>query len=88
MTTLTRARAGFGTLPGWARSAVVVAVGVGLLAVTATLTGQIQLTSSGTTQAAVRLLLPILFAALGGLWILFSIWISESDPLSEARCLI
>lgn len=68
MTTLTRARAGFGTLPGWARSAIVVAVGVGLLAVTATLTGQIQLTSSGTTQAAVRLLLPILFAALGGLW--------------------
>jgi len=39
-----------------------------LLALTATLTGQIQLTSSGTTQAAVRLLLPILFAALGGLW--------------------
>jgi simple sugar transport system permease protein len=41
---------------------------VGLLSITATLTGQIQLTSSGTTQAAVRLLLPILFAALGGLW--------------------
>jgi simple sugar transport system permease protein len=55
-------------LPGWARSAIVVAIGVGLLAITATLTGQIQLTSSGTTQAAVRLLLPILFAALGGLW--------------------
>ena len=56
------------SLPGWARSAIVVAIGVGLLALTATLTGQIQLTSSGTTQAAVRLLLPILFAALGGLW--------------------
>lgn len=55
-------------LPSWARSAIVVAVGVGLLSLTATLTGQIQLTSSGTTQAAVRLLLPILFAALGGLW--------------------
>jgi simple sugar transport system permease protein len=41
---------------------------VGILAVTTTLTGQYQLTSSGTTQAAVRLLLPILFAALGGLW--------------------
>jgi simple sugar transport system permease protein len=62
------ARRGFGALPGWARSAIVVAIGVGLLSVTATLTGQIQLTSSGTTQAAVRLLLPILFAALGGLW--------------------
>ncbi len=56
------------SLPGWARSAIVVAIGVGLLSLTATLTGQVQLTSSGTTQAAVRLLLPILFAALGGLW--------------------
>ncbi|WP_425469194.1 ABC transporter permease [Pseudonocardia hierapolitana] len=55
-------------LPGWARAAIVVAIGVGILAVTTTLTGQYQLTSSGTTQAAVRLLLPILFAALGGLW--------------------
>jgi general nucleoside transport system permease protein len=58
----------YGRLPGWARAAIVVAVGVGILAVTTTLTGQYQLTSSGTTQAAVRLLLPILFAALGGLW--------------------
>ena len=33
-----------------------------------TLTGQVQLTSSGTAQAAVRLLLPILLAGLGGLW--------------------
>jgi simple sugar transport system permease protein len=55
-------------IPGWARAAIVVAIGVGVLAVTTTLTGQYQLTSSGTTQAAVRLLLPILFAALGGLW--------------------
>jgi general nucleoside transport system permease protein len=55
-------------LPGWARAALVVAIGVGILAITTTLTGQYQLTSSGTTQAAVRLLLPILFAALGGLW--------------------
>ncbi len=55
-------------LPRWARSAIVVAIGVGILAVTATLTGQLQLTSSGTSEAAVRLLLPILFAALGGLW--------------------
>lgn len=50
--------------PRWARAALVVAVGVGILSVTATLTGQIQLTSSGTTQAAVRLLLPILFAGV------------------------
>ncbi len=71
MTTLTRAKPGtdrWTALPSWARSAIIVAVGVGLLSLTATLTGQIQLTSSGTTQAAVRLLLPILFAALGGLW--------------------
>ena len=63
-----RAGGRWSALPGWARSAIIVAIGVGLLALTATLTGQVQLTSSGTTQAAVRLLLPILFAALGGLW--------------------
>ena len=55
-------------LPGWARPVVVVAIGVGLLSVTTALTGQFQLTSSGTAQAAVRLLLPILLAGLGGLW--------------------
>lgn len=55
-------------LPGWARSALIVAIGIGLLSLTATLTGRLQLTSSGTTQAAVLLMLPILFAALGGLW--------------------
>ncbi len=55
-------------IPGWARSMIVVAIGLLLLSITATLTGQIQLTSSGTSQAAVRLLLPILLAGLGGLW--------------------
>ncbi len=52
----------------WARSALIVAVGMVILSVTATLTGQLQLTSRGTTQAAVLLLLPILLAGLGGLW--------------------
>jgi simple sugar transport system permease protein len=52
----------------WLRSVIVVAIGVGVLSLTVTLTGQVQLTSSGTTQAAVLLLLPILFAGLGGLW--------------------
>jgi len=47
---------------------LVVAAGLVILSVTATLTGQLQLTSRGTTQAAVLLLLPILFAGLGGLW--------------------
>ncbi len=55
-------------LPGWARSMLVVAIGIGLLSITTALTGQFQLTSSGTAQAAVRLLLPILLAGLGGLW--------------------
>ena len=55
-------------LPGWARSALVVAIGIAILSITVTLTGQVQLTSSGTAQAAVRLLLPILLAGLGGLW--------------------
>lgn len=62
-----RRRVGRG-LPGWARAAGVVAAGVVILSTTATLTGQLQLTSRGTTQAAVLLLLPILFAGLGGLW--------------------
>jgi general nucleoside transport system permease protein len=47
---------------------IVVGIGVGILSLTATLTGQIQLTSRGTTQAAVLLLMPILLAGLGGLW--------------------
>lgn len=55
-------------IPGWAVSMIVVAIGVGILAITTTLTGQVQLTSSGTAQAAMQLLLPILLAGLGGLW--------------------
>ena len=55
-------------LPGWARSALIAAGLVLILSVTVTLTGQTQLASSGTSEAAVRLGLPILFAALGGLW--------------------
>jgi ABC-type uncharacterized transport system permease subunit len=55
-------------VPRWARAALVIAVGLGVLTLTTTLTGQIQLTSRGTTQAAVLLLLPILLAGLGGLW--------------------
>ena len=47
---------------------IVVAIGIAILSITVTLTGQVQLTSSGTAQAAVRLLLPILLAGLGGLW--------------------
>ncbi|ALE75924.1 Nucleoside ABC transporter, permease protein 2 [Pseudonocardia sp. Ae168_Ps1] len=57
-----------GRLPGWARSALIAAGLVLVLSITVTLTGQTQLASSGTSEAAVRLGLPILFAALGGLW--------------------
>jgi general nucleoside transport system permease protein len=55
-------------LPRWARPVLVVVVGIAVLSVTTTFTGQYQLTSSGTAQAAVRLMLPILLAGLGGLW--------------------
>jgi simple sugar transport system permease protein len=47
---------------------LVVLVGLVVLSIVATLTGQLQLTSAGTAQAAEQLLLPILFAGLGGLW--------------------
>ncbi|SFS41566.1 ABC transporter permease [Saccharopolyspora flava] len=55
-------------LPGWARVLLWVAVGFVALAITSYQTGVPQLTGSGTVQAAVRLGIPILLAALGGLW--------------------
>ena len=55
-------------VPGWARAALVGAAAVAVLVVTSSLTGQHELTSSGTAQAALRLMLPILLAGLGGLW--------------------
>jgi ABC-type uncharacterized transport system permease subunit len=55
-------------LPRWVRPLAVVVIGIAVLSVTTTFTGQYQLTSSGTAQAAVRLMLPILLAGLGGLW--------------------
>ena len=54
-------------LPRWARPLLVVVAGIALLSITTALTRQFQLTSSGTAQAAVRLMLPILLAGLGGL---------------------
>jgi ABC-type uncharacterized transport system permease subunit len=69
MSTLTReAPVARRRIPSWAISMLVVLVGLIVLSVVATLTGQLQLTSAGTAQAAVQLLLPILFAGLGGLW--------------------
>jgi simple sugar transport system permease protein len=55
-------------VPGWARGALAALAAVAVLVLTSTLTGQHELTSSGTAQAALRLSLPILLAGLGGLW--------------------
>ncbi len=55
-------------VPGWAVAMIGVAGAIALLSTTSYLTGFPQLTSSGTTQTAVRLALPILLAGLGGLW--------------------
>ncbi|MGH8867830.1 MAG: ABC transporter permease [Actinomycetes bacterium] len=50
------------------RALIVGAVLLGLLSLTRILTGADDLTSSGTTSAALRLAVPIGMAALGGLW--------------------
>ncbi|SHG50066.1 nucleoside ABC transporter membrane protein [Streptoalloteichus hindustanus] len=55
-------------VPGWAVGMLWVAVAVTVLSTTSYLTGLPQLTSSGTTQSALRLALPIMLAGLGGLW--------------------
>ncbi|MCI2419014.1 ABC transporter permease [Saccharopolyspora sp. K220] len=55
-------------MPGWARALLWVLVAFVAVSITSYQTGVPQLTSSGTVQAAVRLGIPILLAALGGLW--------------------
>ncbi|MDX8051987.1 ABC transporter permease [Lentzea sp. BCCO 10_0798] len=55
-------------VPGWAVAMLGVAGAIALLSITSMQTHFPQLTSSGTTQTAVRLALPILLAGLGGLW--------------------
>ena len=55
-------------LPGWLVGLLWVLGGVVVLATTSYLTAVPQLTSTSTTQTALRLALPILLAALGGLW--------------------
>ncbi|GHF86799.1 simple sugar transport system permease protein [Amycolatopsis bartoniae] len=55
-------------LPGWAKG-ILWAVGViAILSTASYLTGVNTLTSTNTAQTALRLALPILLAALGGLW--------------------
>ncbi|WP_016698116.1 ABC transporter permease [Actinoalloteichus spitiensis] len=55
-------------IPGWLMGALWVAVVMVLLSTTSFLTGLPQLTSSSTIESAARFALPILLAALGGLW--------------------
>ncbi|WP_433870079.1 ABC transporter permease [Saccharopolyspora sp. CA-218241] len=55
-------------MPGWARAALWVGIAVVAVSFTSYQTGLPELTASGTVQSAVRLGVPILFAALGGLW--------------------
>ena len=57
-----------GQLPGWARGALWAVVAIAALSTTSYLTGMNVLTSTNTVQTALRLALPILLAALGGLW--------------------
>lgn len=56
------------TLPGWSIFLIGVVAVVGVLATTSYLTGEPRLTSSSTMQNTVTLGLPILLAALGGIW--------------------
>ncbi|APU17498.1 MULTISPECIES: ABC transporter permease [Actinoalloteichus] len=55
-------------VPAWASAALWVAAIIVVLSTTSYLTGLTQLTASGTIESTVRLALPILLAALGGLW--------------------
>jgi general nucleoside transport system permease protein len=55
-------------LPGWARGVLAALAALAVPVVSSVATDEHELTSSGTAQAALRLLLPILLAGLGGLW--------------------
>jgi general nucleoside transport system permease protein len=55
-------------LPGWARGGLAALAALAVPVVSSFSTGEHELTSSGTAQAALRLMLPILLAGLGGLW--------------------
>ncbi|MEV4319396.1 ABC transporter permease [Actinocrispum sp. NPDC049592] len=54
--------------PGWLRGVLWAVGAIAVLSTASYLTGNTDLTSSTTAQTALRLALPILLAALGGLW--------------------
>jgi ABC-type uncharacterized transport system permease subunit len=54
--------------PGWLRGVLWAVGAIAVLSTASYLTGSTDLTSSTTSQTALRLALPILLAALGGLW--------------------
>ncbi|MEV6879393.1 ABC transporter permease [Amycolatopsis sp. NPDC051128] len=55
-------------LPGWLRGVIWAVVAIAVLSTASYSTGVAALTSSNTAQTALRLALPILLCALGGLW--------------------
>ncbi|MCP3800392.1 ABC transporter permease [Allokutzneria sp. A3M-2-11 16] len=55
-------------VPGWSKGAIWLAAVIAALSAASYLTGVAQLTASGTLQTALVLAIPILLAALGGLW--------------------
>ncbi len=55
-------------LPGWLRGVIWAVVAIGVLSTASYATGVNALTSSNTAHTALRLALPILLCALGGLW--------------------
>ncbi|WP_410639792.1 ABC transporter permease [Amycolatopsis sp. lyj-346] len=57
-----------GRLPGWLRGVIWAVVAIAVISTASYSTGVAALTSSNTAQTALRLALPILLCALGGLW--------------------
>ncbi|MEV6911986.1 ABC transporter permease [Amycolatopsis sp. NPDC051071] len=55
-------------IPGWAKGAIWGLLAVGVLSIASYATGVNTLTSTNTAHTALRLALPILLCALGGLW--------------------
>lgn len=58
----------FGEIPRWARTVLILSLGLGILSLTRVLTGAGQLTAENTLRSALYLSLPIALAGLGGLW--------------------